>query len=460
MSASSKRFFPAVCAGATSKPVFIHMTPVAATKIESAVAKHAKSRGFQFISPIVPFTARRRKCTVLATAAFAPSTLLGRVRDGDEHTNALPHLSRVHLFHDWHGDLRMIKTFKYRLKDRRAAKQLSAHAVACNQVWNYCNAVQKDIERRYRAGERKRRWPTHFDLTGLVTGTSKDLGISSNTMGEICRQFAQSRNRNKGSLRYRSSFGIRRSRGWIPFGGNGRQTEGNSVTYLGNRVRWFGNKRRPLPPTAKGGAFVEDTLGRWWVCFVVETEQPTASEGEVGIDLGLKDFAALSTGEMSSAPRYYRQNEKALATAQRSRKARRVKALHTKVSNRRRDYQHKLSTHLCRTHALIAIGDVNPKRLAKTRMAKSVYDAGWSTFRKMLAYKAKTYIEVGEKFTTQTCSECGSIAGPKGYAGLNKREWDCPDCGSHHDRDVNSAKVILARGLSIQARADGSRRAA
>ncbi len=93
-------------------------------------------------------------------------------------------------------------------------------------------------------------------------------------------------------------------------------------------------------------------------------------------------------------------------------------------------------------------------------MAKSVMDAGWSAFRYQLRYKASrhgaAYLEIDESWTTQTCSGCGSIAGPKGRAGLNKREWDCPDCGAHHDRDVNSAKVILARALSAQRPAEGS----
>jgi transposase len=93
-------------------------------------------------------------------------------------------------------------------------------------------------------------------------------------------------------------------------------------------------------------------------------------------------------------------------------------------------------------------------------MAKSVLDAGWSTFRAMLKYKSAGYVEVDEKFTTQTCAECGSIAGPKGQAGLNKRDWICSGCGASHDRDVNSAIVILSRALSAQGLGQESRVAA
>jgi putative transposase len=352
-----------------------------------------------------------------------------------------------------------ILTFKYRLKDRSATKHLRAYATACNQVWNYCNAYQRDIEDRYRAGAPKRKWPSHFDLTKLTKGTSKELGICAQTVQVICKQFAKNRDEAHHSLRFRSSFGARRSLGWVPFQSQSRRVDGNSIIYLGKRIRWFGNKRRPLPETAKGGAFVEDSLGRWWVAFHVEVLQNRAKgNGDIGIDLGLKNFATMSDGAKIEAPRIYRKYESKLAVVQRSGNKRRAKAINAKIKNCRHDFLHKLSTALAGQNALIAVGDVNSKELAKTRMAKSVLDAGWSSFRGMLKYKSAGYVEVDEKFTTQTCSGCGSIAGPKGYAGLNKREWNCPDCGESHDRDVNSAKVILLRALSAQRHVDESRR--
>jgi transposase len=86
-------------------------------------------------------------------------------------------------------------------------------------------------------------------------------------------------------------------------------------------------------------------------------------------------------------------------------------------------------------------------------MAKSVLDSGWATFKAMLNYKASRhsalFIEVDERFTTQTCSHCNAVSGPKGIAGLGIREWVCLDCGKRHDRDVNSATNILAIGRSV-----------
>ena len=350
----------------------------------------------------------------------------------------------------------MIKTYKYRLKDRRAKRVLTRHATACNQVWNWCVAQHLDVLDRYRAGAKPRRWLSHFDLAKTFKGYGKEVGLHQQTVGSICEQWVRNR-----STCFRSSFGLRRARGWVPFQRQSRQIEGNSVIYLGRRYR-FWEGRRPLPTDAKGGCFCEDALGRWWVCFHVEVEQPKAESGEVGIDLGLKDFAAMSTGEKIEARRIYRQLEAKLAVAQRAKNHRRSKALHAKIGNVRRDFHHKLSTRLASSYAFIAVGDVNAKKLAKTRMAKSVLDAGWSTFRQMLRYKAKHYVEVDEKFTTQTCSSCGGLPPerPKGIAGLGMREWRCSYCGASHDRDVNAARNILRLGRSVAPRVDESRRAA
>ena len=336
-------------------------------------------------------------------------------------------------------------TYKYRVKDRSARKTLARHAVACNQVWNWCNAFQHDIESRYRAGAPKRRWPSAFDLAKLCKGVGKDLGIHQQTVGTICDQYAKSRDKAKHSLRFRSSFGAKRALGWIPFQKQTRQVDGNSIWYLGKRYRFFGSKRRPLPDNAKGGAFVEDALGRWYVCFHVEVaERQPHGDGIIGIDLGLKSLAVLSDGSKIEAPRHYRALEGKLAVAQRAHNKQRVRRIHAKIKNTRKDFLHKLSTTLADQNAIIAVGDVNSKQLTKTRMAKSVLDAGWSTFRSMLKYKSAGYVEVDEKFTTVTCSACGVRGGPQGQKGLRVREWQCSSCGADHDRDVNSALNILA----------------
>jgi len=355
----------------------------------------------------------------------------------------------------------MILTYKYRIKDRRARKLLTAHAFAVNQVWNWCVAQQRDIQDRYLAGAPKRQWASHFDLAMACNGIGAEIGIHQQTVQKICRKFAQSRGQH-GCPRFRASFGQKRTLGWVPFSSQGRKINGNTITYLGKRYR-FWEGRRPLPGIVKDGAFVEDARGHWHVIFHVEiAKQSQAPSGAVGIDLGLKSLASTSAGEIIENPRHLNQWAERLAIAHRAGNKRRAVAIHARIASARKDFHHKLSTRLAREYAFIAVGNVNAKNLAQTRMAKSVLDAGWSSFRNMLRYKAATFVEVDEKFTTQTCSSCGELPPerPKGIAGLGIRAWDCSLCGTSHDRDMNAAKNILALALSVERPVEESRRAA
>ena len=128
----------------------------------------------------------------------------------------------------------------------------------------------------------------------------------------------------------------------------------------------------------------------------------------------------------------------------------RSRAIHAKIANRRKDFLHKLSTDLVKANGAIFVGNVNASALAKTRLAKSVLDAGWSAFRTMLLCKCADagvwFDEVDEAFSTQTCSVCNSRAGPKGRKDLGIRGWQCTVCGAVHDRNVNAAHNILAAG--------------
>jgi IS605 OrfB family transposase len=157
-------------------------------------------------------------------------------------------------------------------------------------------------------------------------------------------------------------------------------------------------------------------------------------------------------------PKFYRQSEERLATVQRARKIKRARAIHAKIANRRKDFLHKASAKLAKEYGFIFVGDVSPSKLAQTRMAKSVLDAGWSRFKDMLAWKLRLrsggmLLEVSEHLTTQTCSECGCLPSsrPRGIAGLGIREWTCDGCGTVHDRDVNASKNILRCGLTALA---------
>lgn len=353
----------------------------------------------------------------------------------------------------------MILTYRYRIKDNSAKKTLRRKAYACNQVWNYCCAQQHDVQNRYRAGSPRRKWASHFDLTKLCKGVGAELEIHQQSVNAVCRNFTKARDKAMHAPRFRSSFGVKRALGWVPFERQSIQISGNTVTYLGKKYRfWEGN--RPLPKNAKGGCFVEDTVGRWYVCFHIEAETlQSRNNAPVGIDLGLRILATLSDGSKIEAPKHYRLHEDKLAIAQRAHNMQRVRRIHAKIKNCRNDFLHKETTKLCRKYAFIAVGNVNAKKLAKTRMAKSVLDAGWSTLRSMLKYKSAGYVEVDECFTTQTCSCCGVIpdSSPKGMGALGISTWECSACGASHDRDVNAALNILTRARSAAGPGEESR---
>jgi IS605 OrfB family transposase len=216
---------------------------------------------------------------------------------------------------------------------------------------------------------------------------------------------------------------------------------------LGRTYRlWFS---RPIPAAKiKTACFAEDARGRWYFNVQIEVMEAAAKHGpSIAIDLGLKDLAVLSDGRRIEMPAFYRRHAAALGLAHHRGQKRRATALYAKVKNCRKHFLHEVSTRLVRGHDRIVVGDVNAASLAKTRMAKSVLDAGWSMFRTMLQYKCRgagaAFDIVSEKWSTQTCSDCAAVGGPKGIAGLGMRHWACSDCGASHDRDVNAARNLL-----------------
>lgn len=337
----------------------------------------------------------------------------------------------------------MILVYRYRVKSLTGLLNKQARAV--NYVWNFANDTQKA------ALKWGKRWVTGFDLNMLTVGSSKELGLHSGTINAICEQYATSRSAKKRPfLRYRG----KKSLGWVPFKGRDLKRAGDAFRFAGNTFRVFNS--RALPDEAKikdGSSFSCDAQGRWYlnVCIEIPNIERQKTDRAVGIDLGLKDFATLSTGEKVSAQQHYRKIEAKLAIAQRANKKRQARKLHAKVANTRRDFLHKLSHRIVREFDFIAVGNVNAAGLAKTSMAKSVLDAGWSSFRQQLRYKAighgAVFEEVNESFTTQVCSACGCLpqSRPKGIADLGIRIWTCSDCGCVHDRDVNAASNILLK---------------
>jgi putative transposase len=192
---------------------------------------------------------------------------------------------------------------------------------------------------------------------------------------------------------------------------------------------------------------------------------PPSSE-QIGVDLGLTSMVITSRGDKVSNPRFFATDEKKLAKAQkrharkqkgsknREKARRKVAKVHARVASRRRDYQHKLSTRLIRENQVICVESLAVKNMMQNpSLAKAIADVGWGEFVRQLEYKAQWYgrtlIKIDRWFpSSKTCSCCGY-----GLESLDLevREWMCPNRGTHHDRDVNVANLVLTQGLRLSA---------
>jgi putative transposase len=237
-------------------------------------------------------------------------------------------------------------------------------------------------------------------------------------------------------------------------------------------IRWS----RPLPEGAEPSTVTvsRDPAGRWHISILTECPVPALPQVDaaVGIDAGITTLLTLSTGEKIANPRHERRDRQRLAKAQRnlSRKAKgsanRAKArvqvarVHARIGDRRRDHLQKLSTRIIRESQTVIIEDLSVRNMVRNHsLARSISDASWSEFRRMLEYKAAWYgrtVVAIDRFypSSKTCSACGHNAAKMP---LSVRAWTCTTCGADHDRDVNAAVNIRAAGLAVLACGDGVR---
>ena len=339
----------------------------------------------------------------------------------------------------------MFRTYQYRIKDTNAKKRLEKMASAVNYVWNYCKETSSS------ALIHNKPFPSEFDLNNLTVGVSKELGIASTTVQEICKEYATRRKQfKKKKLKWRS---FKRNLGWIPFKVASIKVAGSAIKYCKQRFKIWQSRELPEGAVIKSGSFSQDSRGRWYVnlvCSVPEPERVANLSASVGIDLGLKTMATLSDGCKITSPKAYRNLEVALSKAQRANKKRFVKNIHAKIKNIRKDHAHKESLKVAKKYGTIFVGNVSSSKLAKTKFAKSVLDTGWSQFKTLLAYKAialgGVFGVVNEAFSTTTCAACSSRTGPRGLSAVGVREWICSACGAVLDRDINAAQNILRCG--------------
>jgi len=336
----------------------------------------------------------------------------------------------------------MILTYSYRVKDQGVRKKLCRLARAVNLVWNYTN------ETSYHAIRNHGKWLTKYDFRPLLKGTSKELPINSQTVQAVSDELVTRRKQfKKAKLKWRGKDSL----GWVPFNGQTIQVREGAVFYNGERYRFW--EHRKIQGKIKTGSFTQDSRGRWYVHFQCEVDEAVEhGNREIGIDLGLKDQVTCSDGQKYTRENLTKKYEVQLAQAQRAKKVKWIKAIHSRIKNKRKDWTHQVTSKLCKSSKYIVVGQIHSKKLAQTRLAKSVLDASWGSFTTLLQYKAIRHGMVvqivSEKWSTQTCSCCGVIpeGAPKGISALGVRSWRCSGCGAQHDRDINAAQNIFNFG--------------
>jgi len=258
-----------------------------------------------------------------------------------------------------------------------------------------------------------------------------------------------------------------------------------AATYASSAFRWDADSRaltlakmddapldihwsRSFTGTPTTVTVSKDTAGRYFVSFLVEEDikpLPVVT-AMVGVDLGVKDLAVLSTGEQIANPQHLRRSERKLAHAQRNlarkqkgsktrEKARlKVARVHATIADQRADGLHKLTTRLIRENQVICVESLAVKHLVRNHsLAKAIGDAGWGELVQQLEYKAawygRTLVKIDRWYpSSKRCHACGHVLDS---LPLDVRQWTCPACGVQHDRDVNAAKNVLAVGRTVNA---------
>jgi putative transposase len=381
-------------------------------------------------------------------------------------------MSSVSFMRTWYTDYMQLR-YNYRLYPVPGQRSALARAFGCARV-----VFNDGLRARQDAHAAGLPYITDADLSARLTAAkgSPERGWLSEVSSVILQQsladlntayrnfFASVTGKRKGPKikppRFRSRKDRRQA---IRFTANARfkvlPTGRLRLPKIGDvSVRWS----RDLPSAPSSVTVIMDAAGRYFASFVVETgTDPLPGTGtEIGIDLGLMHFAVLSDGRKIANPRFLRRVERKLRKAQKalSRKEKgssnrdkarvRVARVHAKVADTRRDWLHKESTRIIRENQAVYAENLCVAGLGRTRLAKSVYDAGWSAFTSMLEYKAarhrRTFGKAGRfEPTSQVCSACGVKDGPKP---LSVRTWTCAACGTVHDRDVNAARNIVTAG--------------
>lgn len=363
----------------------------------------------------------------------------------------------------------MRKTFKYRLFTTPAQETALQHILdSCRWVYNRTLEVRRDT------WQNEKKYLSRYDTNKLLTMWREEYDF-------LCAGHAQTMQdaQKRVDLAFRAFF-RRVKNGDAPGYPRFRsQRRYDSFTYPQEKGNWRflpdGKLRiskvgdidivlhRPLEGECKTLTLRRDLLGNWYACFscIVDAKPLPPTDKVTGVDVGIRHFITMSNGEQVNSPKFFRQDERELAKAQRKltkaekgtpkyhKRLRAVEHIHQRIANRRRDFAHKLARMLVNKYQLIAFEELNTiGMLANHRLAKSIADAAWGQLIQFTQGKAedagRTVILVDAYNTSQLCSGCGAMV----RKDLSVRVHACPHCGLVIDRDHNAALNIAARGLT------------
>jgi putative transposase len=367
------------------------------------------------------------------------------------------------------------RAYKYRFSPTDEQKRILAQTFGCCRfVYNWGLSTRKtgsaDLGMKL----------NYNDLSAMLPGLKKEYPWLGNVSSVPIQQ----------SLRHLDRAYVNFFEGRSKYPTFKKKLGNQSATYASNAFTWEDGQltlakmdeplaitfHRDMPKGCKPSSVTvsKDCANRYFVSMLVEEDiKPLPIvNAQVGLDLGLKSMVILSTGEVVGNPRYYAKDEKRLAKAQRRHakkkqgsknreKARRkVARVHARINDRRRDYQHKLSTRIVNENQVICVESLAVKNMVQNHcLAKAVSDVGWAEFVRQLDYKSqwsgRTLIKIDRWYpSSKTCHDCKHVVED---LPLDVREWVCPQCGVWHDRDINASRNILAEGLSASACGGGVR---
>ena len=317
-----------------------------------------------------------------------------------------------------------------------------------------CTGLYNLVSRRIKQDALIKIYHSKYELFNQFAGHSKKVDIHSRTIQAIIEQAYNAWDRcfKKISKEPRLKS-VKNKIHSIPFPDPIKKIkiEGNRIRMpLLGSIKFY---KQDLPEgNIKQSRVIKRTSG-WYVQLTIDTTHifpVKETEDKVGIDTGFKHVAVLSNGIKYENERNFIKGQKRLAQAQRGKNKKLSARLHERIKDRRKDFNHKISKEIVQNYKEIYITNDSLKGQADT-FGKSVSDAGISQLRKYIVYKGDNHNRlvklVDSKYTTMTCSNCGALTGPTGLDGLAVRDWVCSVCGTHHDRDINSGKVVLNFGL-------------